>query len=107
MCGMSMSNDSGDYESNSSTNLLIVRLDERVNNMMAQIKEFTSAVQFSLNELKTDGIARDKSLRHEIDGHVEDIDALKIKVARAEGGIAIIYLVGVISGIIAVILKFI
>lgn len=101
-----MNADSGDYDSSSSTNLLIVRLDERVNNMMAQIKEFTSAVQHSLNDLKVDAMARDKSLRFEINGHVEDIDELKIKVARAEGGIAIIYLVGVIAGIISLIFKF-
>lgn len=101
-----MNGESGDYDSSSSTNLLIVRLDERVNNMMAQIKEFTSAVQHSLNDLKTDAMARDKSLRLELNGHVEDIDALQIKVARAEGGIAIIYLVAALVGIIAFVLKF-
>jgi hypothetical protein len=101
-----MNTDGGDHNSSSSTNLLIVRLDERVNNMMAQIKEFTSVVQHSLNDLKIDAMARDKSLRNELNGHVEDIDELKIKVARAEGGIAIIYLIGTLVGIIALILKF-
>lgn len=96
----------GECDSNISTNELIVRLDERVNNMMSQIKEFTQTVQHSLDDLKTDAIARDKTLRNDIESHVEDIDELKIKVARAEGGIAIIYLIGALAGIIALILKF-
>ena len=96
----------GECDSNISTNELMVRLDERVNNMMTQIKEFTDTVQRSLDELKVDAIARDKELREDMSGHVKDIDTLKIKMARAEGGLSLMYLIGIVAAILTFIFTF-